>query len=154
MSTADPKLMLIVSVKGEDGCGGVFVDVALSSLTSLASSLWKGSYSLSATQFLMVKRPFTEINWNKHFMLMTTTCQVGDGSCSIANLMPASRWPTPGLVSSRDWINHVVVDLLLGSENQRGPWATAWCPHLVLTVTTWWRVNLVYQTFPFLTPDL
>ena len=39
MSMADPNLMLIVRVKGEDCCGGVFVDVALSSLTSLASSL-------------------------------------------------------------------------------------------------------------------
>lgn len=39
MSTADPKLTLIVRVKGEDGCGGVFVDVALSSLTSLASEM-------------------------------------------------------------------------------------------------------------------
>lgn len=38
MSMADPKLTLIMRVKGEDGCGGVFVDVALSSLTALASS--------------------------------------------------------------------------------------------------------------------
>lgn len=39
MSTAVSKLTLIMTAKGEDGCGGVFVDVALSSLTSLASSL-------------------------------------------------------------------------------------------------------------------
>ena len=37
MSMAVLKLTLIMRVKGEDGCGGVFVDVALSYLTSLPS---------------------------------------------------------------------------------------------------------------------
>ena len=119
MPTAVPRLTLIVTAKGEDGCGGVFVGVALSSPTSLASSLWKWSYFLSATQFLKVKLPFTEINWL--FWCLLQTLHVND------NNVPSGWWelqhcqPDASIQVATTWVG-----LFKGLNQSCGGGSIAW----------------------------